>query len=69
MLVVINIISFCAQLYSIEYMRNDPHNIRFFAYLALFTFFMVFLVLSDNMFQLFMGWEGVGICSYLLINF
>lgn len=69
MLIVINIVSLCAQLYSIEYMRDDPHNIRFFSYLSLFTFFMIFLVLSDNLLQLFMGWEGVGICSYLLINF
>ena len=69
MLIVINVISLCAQIYSIEYMREDPHSIRFFSYLSLFTFFMVFLVLSDNMLQLFMGWEGVGICSYLLINF
>lgn len=69
MLIVINVISLCAQIYSIEYMREDPHNIRFFSYLGLFTFFMIFLVLSDNLLQLFMGWEGVGICSYLLINF
>ena len=61
--------SLCAHIYSIEYMSTDPHNIRFFAYLSLFTFFMVILVISDNAIQLFVGWEGVGICSYLLINF
>lgn len=55
MLIVINVISLCAQIYSIEYMREDPHNIRFFSYLGLFTFFMIFLVLSDNLLQLFLG--------------
>ncbi len=69
MLMVINIVSLRAQIYSIEYMREDPHNIRFFSYLSLSTFFMIFPVLSDNMLQLFMGWEGVGICPYLSINF
>lgn len=69
MLVVITIISFLAHLYSIEYMYGDPHHVRFMSYLSLFTFFMLILVTADNLFQLFMGWEGVGVCSYLLINF
>jgi NADH-ubiquinone oxidoreductase chain 5 len=55
MLVVITSVSFCAHTYSIEYMRTDPHNIRFFSYLSLFTFFMIFLVVSDNAVQLFLG--------------
>jgi len=50
-------------------MKNDPHLQRFLAYLSLFTFFMIVLVTSNNFIQLFTGWEGVGICSYLLINF
>lgn len=69
MLFVISIISMCANIYSIEYMQNDPHIIRYFAYLSLFTFFMLLLVTSENLIQLFIGWEGVGICSYILINF
>lgn len=69
MLVVITVISFLAHLYSIEYMHGDPHHVRFMSYLSLFTFFMLILVTADNLFQLFMGWEGVGVCSYLLINF
>jgi NADH:ubiquinone oxidoreductase subunit 5 (subunit L)/multisubunit Na+/H+ antiporter MnhA subunit len=69
MLVVITSVSLCAHIYSIEYMRTDPHNVRFFSYLSLFTFFMLLLVVSDNTIQFFLGWEGVGICSYLLINF
>jgi NADH:ubiquinone oxidoreductase subunit 5 (subunit L)/multisubunit Na+/H+ antiporter MnhA subunit len=69
MLVIINVISLCAHLYSVEYMSADAHMSRFISYLSLFTFFMLVLVLSDNVLQLFVGWEGVGICSYLLINF
>jgi NADH-ubiquinone oxidoreductase chain 5 len=52
-----------------EYMSHDPHKSRFFSYLSLFTFFMLLLISADNFFQLFLGWEGVGLCSYLLINF
>lgn len=69
MLVIITYISFCAHFYSFEYLKGDPHLNRFFCYLSLFTFFMILLVLSENVLQLFIGWEGVGICSYLLINF
>jgi NADH-ubiquinone oxidoreductase chain 5 len=69
MLIVILCISACAHIYSIEYMLSDPHQIKFMSYLSLFTFFMLLLVTSSNFIILFMGWEGVGICSYLLINF
>lgn len=69
MLVVILSISFCANFYSIEYLMFDPHKIRFFSYLSLFTFTMVMLVTSNNLVQLFFGWESVGVSSYLLINF
>lgn len=69
MLLIINSVSLCAHVYSIEYMSADAHIIRFVSYLSLFTFFMIVLVLSDNVLQLFVGWEGVGICSYILINF
>lgn len=69
MLLVVNIVSCCTHLYSIEYMEGDPHKVRFMSYLSLFTFFMIILITSGNLFQLFVGWEGVGICSYLLISF
>lgn len=69
MLVVITGISFFVHVYSFSYMYGDPYSNKFVGYLSLFTFFMVFLVTADNFVQLFLGWEGVGVCSYLLINF
>jgi len=69
MLVVVNTVSCLVHIYSIGYMHNDPHRARFFAYLSLFTFAMLMLVTSDNLLQMFFGWEGVGLASYLLIGF
>src|SRR4051795_13010279 len=69
MLVVVNTVSSLVHLYSIGYMDEDPHRPRFFAYLSLFTFAMLMLVTADNLVQLFFGWEGVGLASYLLIGF
>ncbi|MCC6921016.1 MAG: NADH-quinone oxidoreductase subunit L [Alphaproteobacteria bacterium] len=69
MLVVVNTVSSLVHLYSIGYMAEDPHRPRFFAYLSLFTFAMLMLVTADNFLQLFFGWEGVGLASYLLIGF
>jgi len=69
MLVVVTSISTLVHLYSSEYMSADPHIPRFMSYLSLFTFFMIILVTGDNFLQMFLGWEGVGLCSYLLINF
>src|ERR1700736_3180318 len=69
MLVVVNTISSLVHLYSIGYMDEDPHRPRFFSYLSLFTFAMLMLVTADNLVQLFFGWEGVGLASYLLIGF
>lgn len=69
MLVLILGVSFLVHLFSIGYMEGDPHIPRFMGYLSLFTFFMVVLVSAGNLIQLFVGWEGVGLCSYLLINF
>ena len=63
------IISSLVHYYSIDYMASDPHNQRFFSYLSMFTFFMLILVAGDNYFLLFLGWEFIAICSYLLINF
>jgi NADH-quinone oxidoreductase subunit L len=69
MLVVVNTVSALVHLYSIGYMHEDPHRSRFFAYLSLFTFTMLMLVTADNLVQMFFGWEGVGLASYLLIGF
>jgi NADH-quinone oxidoreductase subunit L len=69
MLIVVNTVSSLVHLYSIGYMHEDPHRPRFFAYLSLFTFAMLMLVTSDNLVQMFFGWEGVGLASYLLIGF
>jgi NADH-quinone oxidoreductase subunit L len=69
MLVVVTGVSSLVHVYSIGYMHDDPHRPRFFAYLSLFTFAMLALVTSDNFVQLFFGWEGVGLASYLLIGF
>ena len=69
MLIVVTWVSSVVHLYSIGYMSHDPHKPRFMAYLSLFTFCMLMLVTSDNLVQLFFGWEGVGLSSYLLIGF
>nr|YP_009511959.1 NADH dehydrogenase subunit 5 [Melanthalia intermedia]AXI97886.1 NADH dehydrogenase subunit 5 [Melanthalia intermedia] len=69
MLVTVTLISTLVHLYSIEYMQQDPHFPRFMAFLGIFTFFMLILVTADNLMQMFVGWEGVGLASYLLINF
>lgn len=69
MLLPVLIVSSLVHLYSISYMAGDPHNQRFFSYLSMFTFFMLVLVTGDNYFIMFVGWEGIGISSYLLINF
>lgn len=69
MLIVITGVSALVHIYSTGYMAGDPHIPRFMTYLSLFTFLMIVLVTSDNYVQLFIGWEGVGLCSYLLINF
>ncbi len=69
MLVVVNTVSSLVHVYSIGYMHHDPHRPRFFAYLSLFTFAMLMLITSDNLLQMFFGWEGVGLASYLLIGF
>ena len=66
---VVTFVSSIVHLYSTEYMAYDPHLPRFMSYLSLFTFFMLILVTADNFVQMFVGWEGVGLCSYLLINF
>jgi proton-translocating NADH-quinone oxidoreductase chain L len=69
MLIVVTSVSTAVHVYSIEYMSEDPHLIRFMSYLSLFTFFMLLLISANNFLQMFVGWEGVGLCSYLLINF
>lgn len=69
MLVVVTWVSAVVHIYSVGYMSHDEHKPRFMAYLSLFTFCMLMLVTADNFIQLFFGWEGVGLCSYLLIGF
>ena len=69
MVLVVNLVSTVVHIYSIGYMENDPKKIIFLGYLGLFTFFMLMLVTSSNLIQLFLGWEGVGLTSYLLIGF
>ena len=69
MMCVVNIVSACVHVYSVGYMSHDPCKGRFMSYLSLFTFAMLMLVTSDNLLQLFFGWEGVGVASYLLIGF
>ena len=69
MLIVVTTVSACVHLYSIGYMSDDKSIKRFMGYLSLFTFFMLMLVTSDNLLQMFFGWEGVGLASYLLIGF
>ena len=69
MLIVVNVVSSMVHVYSIGYMSHDHHKPRFMAYLSLFTFFMLMLVTADNFVQMYFGWEGVGLASYLLINF
>jgi proton-translocating NADH-quinone oxidoreductase chain L len=69
MLFVITSISTLVHIYSLSYMEHDPHLPRFMCYLSIFTFFMLMLVTADNFLQMFFGWEGVGLASYLLINF
>ena len=66
---VVTFVSSLVHLYSTEYMSHDPHLPRFMSYLSLFTFFMMVLVTGDNFIQMFLGWEGIGLCSFLLINF
>jgi proton-translocating NADH-quinone oxidoreductase chain L len=69
MLITVTTVSCMVHLYSAGYMEQDPHIPRFMAYLSFFTFFMLMLVTADNFIQMFFGWEGVGLCSYLLISF
>jgi NADH-ubiquinone oxidoreductase chain 5 len=69
MLIPVLVVSSLVHVYSIGYMSHDPHNQRFFSYLSLFTFMMIILVTADNYLLMFVGWEGVGVCSYLLVSF
>src|SRR5688500_49269 len=69
MMTVVTFVSLCVHVYTIGYMKDDPGYQRFFAYISLFTFSMLMLVMSNNFLQLFFGWEAVGLVSYLLIGF
>lgn len=69
MVFVVSFISILVQIYSLDYMSHDPNLARFMSYLSLFTFFMLVLVTSNNLLQLYLGWEGVGLVSFLLVNF
>lgn len=69
MLVAVSCVSALVHLYSVSYLQEDPHVPRFLSYLSFFTFLMIVLVTSDNFVQFFIGWEGVGLCSYLLVSF
>src|SRR4029453_421633 len=69
MIVVVNVVSLMVHIYTVGYMADDPGYQRFFAYISLFTFSMLMLVMSNNFLQLFFGWEAVGLVSYLLIGF
>jgi len=69
MLVVVTTVSFLVHVYSVGYMHDDPGYYRFFAYLSLFTFSMLMLIMANNLLQLYFGWEAVGLCSYFLIGF
>jgi NADH-quinone oxidoreductase subunit L len=69
MFLVVTTVSAVVHMFSIGYMQSDPYRARFFSYLSLFTFAMLILVSADNFIQLFLGWEGVGLCSYLLVGF
>ena len=69
MLIPVLVVSSLVHVYSIGYMSHDPHNQRFFSYLSLFTFMMIILVTADNYLLMFVGWEGVGVCSYLIVSF
>ena len=68
MLIIITFISFFVHLYSLGYMSHDPHINRFLSFLSLFTFFMIILLAANNFIVMFIGWEGVGLSSYLLIK-
>jgi len=69
MFLIVNSVSFVVHLFSSSYMSTDPHVVRFMSYISFFTVFMLVLVSGDNLLQVFLGWEGVGLCSYLLISF
>src|SRR5580658_9229187 len=69
MILVVTIVSAVVHVYSIGYMAHEHGKPRFMAYLSLFTFFMLMLVTANDFVQMFFGWEGVGLCSYLLVGF